>query len=80
VQKKIAQKLEATERFVNLGCIALGLLQILALKHPRLIWKNTTAGLEPSDAISPPWMSYSRSSAMSIFLISTLSEKQNCIE
>lgn len=40
LQKKIAQKLEAIERFVNLGCIALGLLQILAIKHPRLVWKK----------------------------------------
>jgi len=40
VQKKIAQKLEAIERFVNLGCIALGLLQILAVKHHRLVWKK----------------------------------------
>ena len=40
LQKKIAQKLEAIERFVSLGCIALGLLQILAVKHPRLVWKK----------------------------------------
>jgi hypothetical protein len=40
VQKKIALKLEAIERFVNLGCIALGMLQILAIKHPRLTWKK----------------------------------------
>lgn len=40
LQIKIAQKLEAIERFVNLGCIALGMLQILAVKHPRLVWKK----------------------------------------
>lgn len=40
VQKKVVQKLEAIERFVSLGCIALGLLQILAFKHPRLVWKK----------------------------------------
>ncbi len=40
LQKKIAQKLEAIERFVSLGCIALGLLQILAVKHPRLVWEK----------------------------------------
>ncbi|MDO9535178.1 MAG: hypothetical protein Q7J85_07570 [Bacillota bacterium] len=40
LQQKIGQKLEAIERFVNLGCIALGMLQILAIKHPRLVWKK----------------------------------------
>lgn len=40
VQKKVAQKLEAIERFVNLGCIALGMLQILAMKQPRRVWKK----------------------------------------
>ena len=40
VQKKIAQKLDAIERFVSIGCVALGLLQILAVKHPRLVWKK----------------------------------------
>jgi len=40
IQKKIAQKLEAIERFVSLGCIALGLLQILAEKYPCRIWKK----------------------------------------
>jgi hypothetical protein len=40
LQKKIVQKLEATERFVSLGCIAFGMLQILAIKHPRLVWKK----------------------------------------
>ncbi len=29
---------DATERFVNLGCIALGLLQLIALKFPQEIW------------------------------------------
>ncbi len=40
MQKKIAQKLEAIERFVNLGCIAPGILQILAIKQPHLIWRK----------------------------------------
>lgn len=40
LQEKIAQKLEAIERFVSLGCIVLGLLQILAIKCPRMVWNK----------------------------------------
>ncbi|NJL56700.1 hypothetical protein HC928_17230, partial [bacterium] len=39
-QHQIGQKVEAFERFVNLNGIALGILQILALELPQLIWNN----------------------------------------
>jgi hypothetical protein len=38
VQSLILQKVEAFERFVNLNAIALGILQILALEFPNLVW------------------------------------------
>ena len=37
---KVASKVEAFERFVNLNAIALGLLQVLALELPNLVWTN----------------------------------------
>jgi hypothetical protein len=40
VQRQIQQKVEAFERFVNLNAIVLGILQILALEQPQLIWKH----------------------------------------
>ena len=40
VQGQILAKVEAMERFVNLNAIALGILQVLALELPTLIWSN----------------------------------------
>ncbi|CAN5719139.1 hypothetical protein BH23CYA1_BH23CYA1_23340 [soil metagenome] len=37
-QAKVAIKVEAFERFVNLNAIALGLLQVLALELPNVVW------------------------------------------
>ena len=39
-QAKVATKVEAFERFVNLNAIALGLLQVLALEMPHLVWTH----------------------------------------
>ena len=39
-QAQVAIKIEAFERFVNLNAIALGLLQVLALELPNLVWAN----------------------------------------
>ncbi len=39
-QAKVAIKVEAFERFVNLNAIALGLLQVLALGLPNLTWAH----------------------------------------
>ena len=39
-QALVALKVEAFERFVNLNAIALGLLQILALEQPALVWTH----------------------------------------
>lgn len=39
-QKKLAEAAEATERFVNIAGIALGLLQYLAISYPSKIWSE----------------------------------------
>ena len=39
-QAKVAVKVEAFERFVNLNAIALGLLQILAVELPNVVWTH----------------------------------------
>ena len=39
-QAQVATKVEAFERFVNLNAIALGLLQVLALELPNLVWSH----------------------------------------
>ena len=40
IQTQIAAKVEAFERFINLNVIALGLLQVLALEMPKIIWRH----------------------------------------
>ncbi|MEM9977162.1 MAG: transposase [Cyanobacteria bacterium P01_D01_bin.2] len=39
-QLKVAYKIEAFERFVNLNAIALGVLQVLALELPDVVWAH----------------------------------------
>jgi hypothetical protein len=39
-QARVAAKVEAFERFVNLNAIALGLLQVLAIERPHSVWMN----------------------------------------
>lgn len=39
VQAQVARKVEAFERFINLNAIALGLLQVLALEMPNIVWE-----------------------------------------
>ena len=39
-QGQVAMKVEAFERFVNLNAIALGLLQVLALELPNVVWTH----------------------------------------
>jgi len=39
-QRLIGQAANAIEGFVNFGCIATGILQIIALNYEKLVWKN----------------------------------------
>lgn len=45
IRVKIASAANAIEGFVNLACIALGLLQIMAISHPERIWNQYTGWL-----------------------------------
>jgi hypothetical protein len=40
LQAQVARKVEAFERFFNLNAIALGLLQVLALELPNIVWAH----------------------------------------
>lgn len=44
-QRLITETINAIEGFVNFGCIALGILQILAINHPQTIWSKYTGWL-----------------------------------
>lgn len=44
-QRLIAKTVDAIEGFVNFGCIAYGILQILALNYPQTIWSKYTGWL-----------------------------------
>jgi hypothetical protein len=37
---KIIEKIEAFERFVNVNALVLGILQVLSLEMPEVIWKS----------------------------------------
>jgi len=52
-QRLIAETANAIEGFVNLGCIALGTLQILALNYPLAIWKKYTGWLRTKRTVVP---------------------------
>ena len=39
-RRRVARKIEAYERFVNISAIALGILQLLALRRPEHIWQH----------------------------------------
>lgn len=41
LQLQVSRKVEAFERFINIHAIVLGLLQILALELPQLVWTNS---------------------------------------
>lgn len=52
-QRLIAETVNAIEGFVNFGCIAFGILQILALNHPLTIWKKYTGWLRTKRTVVP---------------------------
>jgi hypothetical protein len=52
-QRLIARSTDATEAFVNFGCIATGILQILALNCPRTIWQRYMGWLRTISSTIP---------------------------
>lgn len=49
----IAETVNAIEGFVNFGCIAFGILQILALNYPIAIWRKYTDWLRTKKTMVP---------------------------
>lgn len=52
-QRLIAETVNAIEGFVNFGCIAFGILQILAQNYPLEIWRKYTGWLRTKKTIVP---------------------------
>jgi len=52
-QRLIAETANAIEGFVNLGCITLETLQILALNYSMTIWKKYTGWLRTKRTVVP---------------------------
>ena len=52
-QQLIAQTTDAIEAFVNFGCIATGILQILALSYHKNIWRQYMGWLRTVSSIIP---------------------------
>ena len=52
-QRLIAEATDAIEAFVNFGCIATGILQILALNHHRTIWQRYMGWLRTVSSTIP---------------------------
>ena len=52
-QRLIAETVNAIEGFVNFGCIAFGILQILALNYPLTIWRKYTGWLRTTKTVVP---------------------------
>jgi hypothetical protein len=53
-RRLVRRKLDAYHRFVQLGCIAQGLLQYLALSQPTLVWGHFRSWLRTMNTAMPP--------------------------
>ena len=53
-RKSVERKIEAYHRFVQLGCIAQGLLQYLSLVHGQEVWKQFRSWLRTMNPNNPP--------------------------
>jgi len=53
-RNQVRRKMEAYHRFVQLGCIAQGLLQYLALQHGQTVWANFHSWLRTMKTDRPP--------------------------
>ena len=53
-RRLVRRKLDAYHRFVQLGCIAQGLLQYLALYHPAQVWTQFRSWLRTMNPAMPP--------------------------
>jgi hypothetical protein len=53
-QDAVRRKIDAYHRFVQLGCIAQGLLQLLALEHRQTVWTQFRSWLRTMNPAQPP--------------------------
>ncbi|MGB6853615.1 MAG: transposase [Thermoanaerobaculia bacterium] len=53
-QQLVRRKIDAYHRFVQLGCIAQGLLQLLAIQHRPSVWKRFRSWLRTMHPEQPP--------------------------
>ena len=71
-RKAVKRKMEAYHRYVQLGCIAQGLLQYLALQHGQEVWSNFRSWLRTMKTDQPPSelvVSYALRSSLFDFLV-----------
>jgi len=53
-KEKVMQKMDAYHLFIQLGCIAQGLLQYLSLHHHKLVWSNFSSWLRTVRDVTLP--------------------------
>lgn len=53
-RNQVRRKLEAYHRFIQLGCIAQGLLQYLAIEHGETVWANFRSWMRTMKKDQPP--------------------------
>ena len=73
-RKAVKRKIEAYHRYVQLGCIAQGLLQYLALQHGKEVWSNFRSWLRTMKTDQPPSelvVSYALRSSLFDFLVNS---------
>ena len=73
-RKAVKRKMEAYHRYVQLGCIAQGLLQYLALQHGQEVWSNFRSWLRTMKTDQPPSelvVSYALRSSLFDFLVNS---------
>jgi hypothetical protein len=72
-QAAIVKAARAIEAFVNFGCIATGILQLLALKYEQIIWKSYRGWLRTSTSEIPSEETVMSVSRKTSSIISTVS-------
>lgn len=76
-RKAVKRKVEAYHRFVQLGCIAQGLLQYLSLVHGKEVWRQFRSWLRTMNRKNPPSelvVSYALRSSLFEFLANSPNE------
>lgn len=73
-RRSVERKLEAYHRFIQLGCIAQGLLQYLSLVYGKEVWSHFRSWLRTMDKTNPPSelvVSYALRASLLEFLVNS---------